>query len=92
MGLIAFALIGGHLGMNSIAGMFYASTMRASGAGWATAVGKIGSILGPVLGGLVLATTLPVRSIFAVVALWPLLMLLTLLTIWRIHRTPRRRR
>jgi AAHS family 4-hydroxybenzoate transporter-like MFS transporter len=37
MGIFAFALIGGRLGMNSIAGMFYPSPLRAIAAGWATA-------------------------------------------------------
>jgi AAHS family 4-hydroxybenzoate transporter-like MFS transporter len=86
VGMIAFALIGGHLGMNSIAGMFYPSALRASGAGWATAIGKIGSILGPLLAGVVLSTSLPTRCVFAVAAVCPVLMLMSLLTIWRVQR------
>jgi AAHS family 4-hydroxybenzoate transporter-like MFS transporter len=86
IGLIAFALVGGHLGMNSIAGIFYPSMLRSTGAGWATAVGKIGSIAGPLLGGLILSTNLPTQNIFAVMAVCPALMLTCLLVIGRLHR------
>lgn len=64
-------LIGGHFGMHSICGIFYPSAYRANGAGWATSVAKIGSVAGPILGGIVLSTTLPVRYIFAVLAILP---------------------
>jgi AAHS family 4-hydroxybenzoate transporter-like MFS transporter len=85
VGMIAFALIGGHLGMNSIAGIFYPSALRSTGAGWATAVGKTGSIVGPLLAGMILSTSLPPRHIFAVVAICPALMLICLAVIGRIH-------
>jgi AAHS family 4-hydroxybenzoate transporter-like MFS transporter len=38
----------GHFGVLSIAGIFYPSAIRASGAGWATSVAKVGASLGPV--------------------------------------------
>ena len=82
---IAFALIGGHLGMNSLAGIYYPSALRATGAGWATAVGKIGSIAGPLLAGIILATGLPTRNIFAVAGLCPALMLVCLAVLGRIQ-------
>jgi AAHS family 4-hydroxybenzoate transporter-like MFS transporter len=85
IGLIAFALIGGHLGMNSIAGIFYPSKWRANGAGWATSVGKLGSIAGPFLGGMILSTSLPTRNVFAVMAVCPAMELICLLVIGRIH-------
>jgi AAHS family 4-hydroxybenzoate transporter-like MFS transporter len=85
VGMIAFALIGGHLGMNSIAGIFYPSTVRSTGAGWATAVGKIGSILGPLLAGVILSTNLPTQNIFAIVAACPAILVACLLTIGRVH-------
>jgi MFS transporter, AAHS family, 4-hydroxybenzoate transporter len=85
IGLIAFALIGGHFGLHSIAGIFYPSAWRGNGAGWATSVAKIGSIAGPFLGGLLLATSLPVRHIFAVMAVCPAMVLLCMLMVGRMH-------
>ena len=85
IGLIAFALIGGHFGLHSIAGIFYPSDWRGNGAGWATSVAKVGSIAGPFLGGLILATSLPVRHIFALMAVCPAMVLLCMLVVGRLH-------
>lgn len=71
--LIGLFLIGGHFGMHSISGLFYPTSYRANGAGWATSIAKIGSISGPIVGGWVLSTSLPVRNIFAVLAVCPLI-------------------
>jgi len=79
--LIAMALIGGHFGLHSIAGIFYPSAWRANGAGWATSVAKIGSIAGPWLGGVILATGLPVRHIFVILAVCPAMVLICTLLI-----------
>jgi len=85
IGVIAFALIGGHFGLHSIAGIFYPSAWRGNGAGWATSVAKVGSIAGPFLGGLILSTSLPVRNIFALMAVCPAMVLLCVLVIGRLH-------
>jgi AAHS family 4-hydroxybenzoate transporter-like MFS transporter len=69
--LIGGFLIGGHFGMHSISGIFYPSAYRANGAAWATSIAKIGAIAGPMVGGLVLSTTLPVRYIFFLLAICP---------------------
>jgi MFS transporter, AAHS family, 4-hydroxybenzoate transporter len=66
-------LIGAHLGIQGICGIFYPSAYRANGAGWAASIGKIGSIVGPLLGGIVLSSRLPVRMTFALLAICPLI-------------------
>ncbi len=83
--LIAGTLIGGHIGMHSLAGMFYPSAWRANGAGWASSVAKIGSIAGPWIGGAILSTSLPVRNIFAILAICPAVWLACVFVIGRIH-------
>ena len=79
-------LVGGHFGMHSICGIFYPSAYRANGAGWATSIAKIGSVSGPILGGIVLSTSLPVRYIFAVLAVCPVVMAVCVYTVGRMHR------
>lgn len=79
-------LIGGHFGMHSICGIFYPSAYRANGAGWATSIAKIGSVAGPILGGIVLSTSLPVRYIFAVLAICPAVMAVCIYAVGRMHR------
>ncbi len=83
--LIGGFLIGGHFGMHSICGLFYPSSYRANGAGWATSVAKIGSIGGPMVGGWVLATSLPVRHIFAVLAVCPAVFAICIYAVGRMH-------
>jgi MFS transporter, AAHS family, 4-hydroxybenzoate transporter len=82
---ITLFLIGGHFGLHSIAGIFYPSAYRSNGTGWATSVAKIGSIAGPYIAGLILATSLPVRNIFAVVAVCPAVFVICILIIGRLH-------
>jgi MFS transporter, AAHS family, 4-hydroxybenzoate transporter len=82
---ITLFLIGGHFGLHSIAGIFYPSAYRSNGTGWATSVAKIGSIAGPYIAGLILATNLPVRNIYAVVAICPAVFVICILIIGRIH-------
>jgi MFS transporter, AAHS family, 4-hydroxybenzoate transporter len=79
-------LIGGHFGMHSICGIFYPSAYRANGAGWATSIAKIGSVAGPILGGIVLSTSLPVRDIFAVLAVCPAVLAICIYIVGRMHR------
>jgi MFS transporter, AAHS family, 4-hydroxybenzoate transporter len=82
---ITLFLIGGHFGLHSIAGIFYPSAYRSNGTGWATSVAKIGSIAGPYIAGLILATNLPVRNIYAVVAICPAVFVLCILAIGKMH-------
>ena len=67
----AMLVAGGHFGILSIAGVFYPSAIRASGAGWATSVAKIGGILGPIIGAAVLSSGLPVIRSYALLAVCP---------------------
>ncbi len=49
--LTGFFVIGGNSGLMALCTMSYPLDIRASGLGWAYAVGKIGSLLAPVTGG-----------------------------------------
>ena len=59
-------IIGGQVGINALAGTLYPTYMRSTGAGWAFGVGRIGSILGPVIGGQLIAFGLPLGALFAI--------------------------
>jgi AAHS family 4-hydroxybenzoate transporter-like MFS transporter len=52
---------------NGIAAKFYPTEIRATGVGWALAVGRIGSIIGPAVGGLLLATGPDAIFVFAMI-------------------------
>jgi MFS transporter, AAHS family, 4-hydroxybenzoate transporter len=82
----ALLISGSHFGILSIAGIFYPSAIRASGAGWATSVAKVGGILGPIIGGAVLSSGLPVIHIYAFLALCPAILFVCAFGIYRVTR------
>lgn len=84
--MIGFFVAGGHFGMHSISGIFYPSSYRANGAGWATSIAKIGSIAGPLAGGWLLSTPLPVKNLYAVLALCPLVFAISIFVVGQLHR------
>jgi MFS transporter, AAHS family, 4-hydroxybenzoate transporter len=45
------AVLGGQIGLNALCGTIYPTFMRATGAGWALGVGRLGAMSGPVVGG-----------------------------------------
>jgi MFS transporter, AAHS family, 4-hydroxybenzoate transporter len=58
------AVLGAQFGNNAAAGMSYPTEFRAKAVGWALAVGRFGSILGQVLGGVLIHLHVPVRGLF----------------------------
>jgi MFS transporter, AAHS family, 4-hydroxybenzoate transporter len=67
-----FFVVGAQFACTALGPMFYPTSYRADGEGTALAVAKIGSIAGPVIGGVVIGMHLPLYQLFYVAAL-PLL-------------------
>ncbi len=87
----AIVMQGAHYGMHSISGIFYPSAWRGNGAHRAASIAKIGWIAGPLIGGYFLASNLPVRHIFALLAISPLVLSVSLLLLeWQRQRDARR--
>ncbi|MFL9875850.1 MFS transporter [Paraburkholderia megapolitana] len=63
-GLAGIAVQGAQAGLNSLAAEIYPTSMRGTGVGCALAVGRIGSILGPIAGSLMLAFNWNAQQIF----------------------------
>lgn len=78
-------LVGAHAGLHSVAGIFYPSAFRANGAGWATSIAKIGSILGPIIGGITLSSRLPVKVTFALMAICPFVVGVSMFIVGRLQ-------
>lgn len=49
-----FGVVGAQIGLNAVTANAYPTAVRSTGIGWALGVGRIGSILGPTIGGLLL--------------------------------------
>jgi MFS transporter, AAHS family, 4-hydroxybenzoate transporter len=59
-----FFVVGGQGGLNATAAKFYPSFIRSTGIGWCLGIGRVGSIVGPMIGGLLLAMHLDTPTIF----------------------------
>jgi AAHS family 4-hydroxybenzoate transporter-like MFS transporter len=62
-------VIGGQTGANALAASFYPTYIRSTGVGWALGIGRIGSIVGPILGGTMLSLHWPLSTIFLAAAI-----------------------
>ena len=61
-------IIGGQPAVNAFAASYYPTTLRSTGIGWSLGIGRVGSILGPTLGGELIRRQWSNTSIFATVA------------------------
>ena len=57
-------IIGGQNASHALSSEFYPTRIRSTGVGWALGIGRIGSIVGPVIGGLLLTQNTPMRDVF----------------------------
>lgn len=57
-------VVGTQFGLNALAGSSYPTFIRSTGVGWALGIGRIGSIMGPAVGGVLIAMKLPLHQIF----------------------------
>jgi AAHS family 4-hydroxybenzoate transporter-like MFS transporter len=62
--LAGFCVVGVQIGLNIFATEFYPTTARATGLGWGLGIGRMGSIVGPLLGGVMLRAQWSVAEIF----------------------------
>jgi MFS transporter, AAHS family, 4-hydroxybenzoate transporter len=64
-----FFINSAHMDVTILAPIVYPSSCRNKGAGAAIAVGRIGAMIGPSIGGILLATQLPMERLLALVAI-----------------------
>jgi AAHS family 4-hydroxybenzoate transporter-like MFS transporter len=66
-------VLGGQSSSNALASFYYPTAIRVTGLGWALGIGRVGSIVGPLLGGLLLSITAETRRVFWAAAIPPLI-------------------
>jgi MFS transporter, AAHS family, 4-hydroxybenzoate transporter len=64
-----FGAAGAQIGMNALAAAHYQTANRATGVSWAAAVGRFGSVLGSMVGGMLLSFGWEIGTIFTVAAI-----------------------
>jgi MFS transporter, AAHS family, 4-hydroxybenzoate transporter len=63
-----FCIVGGQIAANALAATFYPTSVRASGVGWALGIGRVGSIVGPLVGGVLLTMKWSTAAVFMAAA------------------------
>jgi AAHS family 4-hydroxybenzoate transporter-like MFS transporter len=69
-------VIGGQNGGHALSAEFYPTAVRSTGLGWALGIGRIGSIMGPIVGGSLLAQGGGARHVFWAAAIPALIAML----------------
>jgi MFS transporter, AAHS family, 4-hydroxybenzoate transporter len=63
-----FCIVGGQIAANGLAATFYPTSIRATGVGWALGIGRVGSIVGPLVGGALLTMKWSTGAVFMAAA------------------------
>jgi MFS transporter, AAHS family, 4-hydroxybenzoate transporter len=63
-----FCIVGGQIAANALAAGFYPTSVRATGVGWALGIGRVGSIVGPLVGGALLVMKWSPAEVFMAAA------------------------
>ena len=72
-GLIGFGVQGGFVGLYAVAARLYPTEIRSTGVGFAMSAGRVGGIVGPFLGGLLIGAGLSMTANFMIFAIPTLL-------------------
>jgi MFS transporter, AAHS family, 4-hydroxybenzoate transporter len=67
--LAGICIVGTQTGLNALSGGLYPSYLRSTAAGWTSGVGRIGAIIGPLLGGVLVSLHLPLANIFLLLSI-----------------------
>ena len=62
--ILGVSVQGAQAGLNVLSAMYYPTVIRSTGVGWALGIGRIGSIVGPILGGIMLSMQWTPQQIF----------------------------
>ena len=84
--LIGVLLQGGYNGVWPLAASVYPARMRATGVGWAIGIGRAGAVIGPMMGGYLMAAKASLPLLFASYCVPLLLCALASATVDRLSR------
>lgn len=77
---------GGQVGANALAAAFYPTASRATGVSWASGIGRIGSVLGSMAGGWMMAAGMGMPTLFLIVGVPCLIACVTMFTMAHVGR------
>ena len=84
-----FCVLGGQSALNTLAAVYYPTSVRSTGMGWALGFGRLGSIFGPVVGGELIRLNWATSELFLAACVPVLLAMVASVAFWRSGRLPR---
>jgi len=66
--LAGFGVVGGQSAINALSATYYPTDLRATGIGAGLGIGRVGAIVGPVVGGVLMGQHLPTQRLFLAAA------------------------
>jgi MFS transporter, AAHS family, 4-hydroxybenzoate transporter len=81
-----FCVLGAQSGLNALSPTYYPVAVRSTGTGWASGIGRFGSIFGPVIGGELMRLDWSMTQLFQAAALPAAIAVLAMLALWRVVR------
>jgi MFS transporter, AAHS family, 4-hydroxybenzoate transporter len=79
--IAGWCVVGGQPGMNALAATFYPTYLRTTGVGFALGIGRVGAIVGPYIGGRMMAAQFTNQQLFWAAAVPALVSTLTLVVL-----------
>jgi AAHS family 4-hydroxybenzoate transporter-like MFS transporter len=76
-----WCVVGGQPGVNALAATFYPTYLRSTGVGWGLGVGRVGAIVGPMIGGALIGQQWSTQQLFWAAALPAVVTALTMLSL-----------
>jgi AAHS family 4-hydroxybenzoate transporter-like MFS transporter len=86
--IAGWCVVGGQPGINAFAATYYPTSLRSTGVGWGLGVGRIGAIVGPILGGEFMRWGWTASEMFLAAALPALISALVMFSLRRVAPEP----
>lgn len=83
-----FCIVGGQPAINALAATYYPTSLRSTGIGWSIGIGRLGSIVGPVVGGELLRLEWSISALFIAAAVPAAIAAVTTLSMRSPQRKP----
>ena len=81
-------IVGGQPALNALSATFYPTDLRSTGVGWGLGIGRAGAIVGPYIGGMLMANKYTTQQLFMAAAVPALISTLTMVVLWFTRTTP----
>jgi MFS transporter, AAHS family, 4-hydroxybenzoate transporter len=84
IGIAGFCALGAQSGLNALGPTYYPVSVRSTGTGWASGIGRFGSVVGPILGSQLINLHWSTAQLFQAAAVPAAIAVMAMLTFWRV--------